>query len=166
MDKPIEKDTIEQLFEAARWSPSAMNAQPWLYVYASAGQPLHDRIAETLSPGNKIWAAKAPLLIVSMVKTNHENGTPNGAALHDAGMANHAIALQATALGLQAHMMGGFDHSGIEELLQFAPGIKAVIIMAVGYPGSADQLPEPFRQRETAPRVRKELNEFVFNHVN
>lgn len=162
----IEKDKIDSLFEAARWSPSAMNAQPWVYVYAQAGEALHTVIAETLAPGNRVWAEKAPLLIVSLAKTNYENGNTNGTARHDVGMANHAIALQATALGLQAHMMGGFNHDVLEERLQFPPDIKAVLVMAVGYPGEAETLPDPFRERETAPRKRKLASEFVFNHIH
>ena len=165
-DVPVEKDKIDLLFEAARWSPSAMNAQPWVYVYASAGETLHSAIAETLAPGNRVWAAKAPLLIVSLAKTNFENDTPNNTARHDVGMANHAIALQATALDLQAHMMSGFDHEALERLLQFPPDVKAVVVMAAGYPGVAASLPDPFRERETAPRKRKTIDEFVFNHPN
>ncbi len=166
LEIPVEEDKTDLLFEAARWAPSAMNAQPWIYVYARKGETLHAGIAETLTPGNRVWAAKAPLLIVSLAKTHFDNGSPNGTAGHDTGMANHAIALQATALGLQAHMMSGFDHEALEKLLGFPPDVKAVVVMAVGYPGIADSLPDPFRERETAPRKRKAVGEFVFNLPN
>ena len=29
LDKPVDRDTIESILEAARWSPSGTNAQPW-----------------------------------------------------------------------------------------------------------------------------------------
>ncbi len=164
LDTPLEEEKISLLFEAARWSPSAMNSQPWLYVYARSGEDLHTRISDTLAPGNRIWAAKAPLLIVSLVKTDRDDGHINSTAEHDTGMANHAIALQCTDLGLQAHMMGGFDHAALGALLELPPNIKPLVVMAVGYPGIPDHLPEPLRERETAPRKRKPVNEFVFNH--
>jgi hypothetical protein len=33
-----------------------------------------------------------------------------------------------------------------------------VVIIALGYPGNAEQLPAPFNEREAAPRMRKELS--------
>jgi glucosamine--fructose-6-phosphate aminotransferase (isomerizing) len=31
-DRPIENDKLQRLFEAARWSPSASNIQPWAFI--------------------------------------------------------------------------------------------------------------------------------------
>ncbi|MBX3238569.1 MAG: nitroreductase family protein [Chitinophagaceae bacterium] len=162
---PVGMEKIDQLFEAARWAPSARNAQPWLYVYAEAGEPLYADILETMAASNRVWAGKAPLLIVSLVKKNYEDGAMNITAQHDTGMANYAIALQATALGLQAHMIGGFDHAALEHLLGLPAGIVPIVIMAVGYPGAPEELPEPLRLREVAPRTRKPREEFVYNQL-
>ena len=35
-------------------------------------------------------------------------------------------------------------------------------MVAVGYPGEVNELPEPLRVRETSPRSRKSLAEMVF----
>src|SRR6185369_15011085 len=69
---PIEKEKIKSLFEAARWSPSSVNEQPWAYVYATSDQTeLWNRIFESLNESNKIWAKEAPLLIVSLARKFH-----------------------------------------------------------------------------------------------
>ena len=39
-DQPVEPEKIKSLFEAARWAPSSLNEQPWLYIYATKGQEL------------------------------------------------------------------------------------------------------------------------------
>ena len=115
-DKAVEPDKVQALFEAARWAPSAMNEQPWMYIYADKTQPLHAAIVETLSPGNQSWAEKAPLLIVSVMREHYiTNGNPNSSALHDTGMANYALSIQATSLGLFTHMMSGFHQTALKK---------------------------------------------------
>ncbi|PWT99101.1 MAG: nitroreductase [Bacteroidetes bacterium] len=141
-----------------------MNEQPWQYIYAhKEDSALFNSIAESLMPGNRIWATNAPLLIVSMArKTFMDNGSHNGSAVHDTGMANYALSLQATEMGLFTHMMGGFDHSQLKQNLNLIDDLQPIVIIAVGYPGDASVLPEALKQREHAKRSRKNQTEFVF----
>lgn len=164
-DKPVEPDKIKSLFEAARWAPSSVNEQPWRYIYANREQPeLWNRIFETLNEGNKVWVKPAPLLIVSFsLKIFTRNGRPNTSAKYDLGAANAFLSLQATALGLAVHQMGGFDKEKAMTVLNIPDSFEMGVIMAVGYPGNPDDLPEPLKQRELAPRVRNVLAEFVRN---
>src|SRR5689334_11290492 len=70
-DKPVEKEKINALFEAARWAPSSVNEQPWIYIYATKDQPeLWNRIFDALNDSNKIWVKHVPLLIASVVRKN------------------------------------------------------------------------------------------------
>lgn len=164
-DSIVEDEKVAALFEAARWAPSAMNEQPWIYIYAHAESELYNTIADSLSASNKTWASKAPLLIVSVVKEKFSrNGVHNPAALHDIGMANLALNFKATSLGLNAHIMGGFDAGNLAKALQLPVDTKPVVVIAVGYPGNADELPEELKKREHAPRTRKAPTEFVFTN--
>ncbi len=163
---PVEEEKIKSLFEAARWAPSSMNEQPWTYIYATKEQPeLWAKIFNTLSEGNRIWAVDAPLLIASFVRTKHiRNGVPNNAARYDLGGANAFLSLQATKLGLNVHQMGGFDKVKlVEDLNVPLDEYEPVVVMAIGYPGDADKLPENLKQRETSPRVRYTQESFVRN---
>ncbi|MEJ8757319.1 nitroreductase family protein [Pontibacter sp. H259] len=163
--KPVEVEKLEALFEAARWAPSAMNEQPWRFVYATKDNPeAYNNLLSTLAEANQVWAKEAPVLILSVAKSNYSSFEGrNTHAWHDAGMATANMAFQATALGLHLHIMGGFSADKAREVLQIPEGYEPVSIIAVGYLGDATQLPEPLKIRETAPRNRKPLQEFVFN---
>lgn len=165
LDKAVEIDKINSLFEAARWSASAVNEQPWSYLYATKDQPeLWSKLHEVLNEGNKIWTAKAPVLILSMFrKTLSFNGKPNGSARYDLGGANAFLSLQGTELGLNVHQMGGYDHVKAREILNIPDELDLGVMIAVGYPGDPEILPETLKQRELAPRQRFVQKEFVMN---
>ena len=167
LDKSIEQEKIKSLFEAARWAPSSANEQPWAYIYATADQPqLWTKIFEALNEGNKIWAKGAPLLVVSLSrKFFSKNERLNHSAKYDVGAANAFLSLQATHLGLNVHQMGGFDHTVLRQNLNVPENFDVGVVMAIGYPGEPDQLPNHLRERELSPRTRHLQNEFVMNHT-
>jgi len=159
----IDEETINTLFESARWAPSSMNEQPWKYFYAKHGERAFDRFIECLNPGNQVWAGKSSLLILSVARKrfNYKNRA-NRHALHDVGAANLSIALEATGHGLQAHQMGGFDMS--RTLETFGLDImedEPVCFIAVGQPGDPGNLPGEFEERERSARSRKKIEQFV-----
>jgi nitroreductase len=164
-DKPVDKESINSLFEAARWAPSSVNEQPWLYLYATKDQSaLWSKIFEPLNEGNKVWAKNAPLLILSLVRKNFMlNDRPNLSARYDLGAANAFLSLQAAHLGLNVHQMGGYNPSTIKSNLNIPDHYEPVVIMAIGYPGDATMLPENLKLRELAPRERYVQQEFVMN---
>lgn len=163
--QPVEQEKLNQIFEAASWAFSAMNAQPWQYIYAhKADTAAFQKIFDTLMPGNQPWAKNAPVLIIALAKTAYDNGQPNGAALHDLGAANATLFLEATALGLHGHLMGGFDREKLRRDFNLPDNVTPAVVMALGYLGEAEQLEEPFLSREKAARNRKPLSEFVFQN--
>ncbi|MCX6136781.1 MAG: nitroreductase family protein [Ignavibacteriales bacterium] len=163
-DRTIEPDTITKLFEAARWSPSSANEQPWYFIVAAkedsiAYSALHDSLAE----GNQRWAAKAPLLVLALARTTYSrNGQAYQHSWYDLGQSIASLSVQATAIGLAVHQMGGFDPVKVIQQYPIPEGFVPVVIFAVGYPDQADGLPEDLQKRERAPRSRKPLEEFVF----
>lgn len=163
-DQPVEPEKIQSLFEAARWAPSSVNEQPWIYVYATKDQELYDKIYSTLNESNRVWVQNAPLLIASLIRNKFiRNDRPNGAARYDLGGANAFLSLQATHLGLNVHQMGGFDILKLRANLNVPDEFDPVIVMAIGYPGQPDILPDHLKLRELAPRERYVQQEFVMN---
>lgn len=164
-DQLVSKENIQSLFEAARWAPSSVNEQPWLYLYATRDQSaLWNKIFEALNDSNKIWAQHAPLLIVSLARRNFtRNDRPNLSARYDLGAANAFLSLQAAHLGLNVHQIGGFHPETIKINLNIPDHYEPVVIMAIGYPGDAELLPEHLKLRELAPRERYVQQEFVMN---
>jgi nitroreductase len=164
-DKPVEPEKIKSLFEAARWAPSSVNEQPWFYLYATREQSeLWNKIFDTLTSGNKIWAKDAPLLIVAMYRKKFSHiDKPNGAAMFDLGAANAFLSLEATNLGLNVHQMGGFDKQKTIESLNIPDTLEPVVVMAIGYLGDKESLPQNLMERELAPRERYIQDFFVLN---
>lgn len=164
-DKMVELEKIHSLFEAARWAPSSLNEQPWFYIYATKDQDvLWNNVFDALKEGNKIWARKAPLLIVSLARKNFIRfNSPNPSARYDLGAANAFLSLQAAHLGLNVHQMAGFDEQVIIKNLGVPDIYEPVIIMAIGYLGDVGRLPENLKAREFAPRERFIKQEFVMN---
>jgi nitroreductase len=163
---PVEEEKIKSLFEAARWTPSSMNEQPWFYIYATKNQPeVYSILLGALSESNRVWAKEAPLLIFSMTRRKHlRNGIINHSANYDLGAANAFLTLQATAFGLNVHQMGGYDRAKLFADLnisaeEYDPGV----VMAIGYPGHPELLSENLQQREHAPRQRYTVSSFVMN---
>jgi nitroreductase len=159
-DLPVEGEKIQSLFEAARWAPSSMNEQPWTYIFATKDQTeLWNMIFESLNESNKIWVNEAPVLVVSLARKNYANAS----AKYDLGGANAFLGLQAAELGLNVHQMGGYSEQIIRGNLNIPDTYELGVIMAIGYPGDPETLPENLKQRELAPRVRFLQEEFVMN---
>ena len=74
-EESVDQETLNRLFEAVRWAPSAMNEQPWRFIVSKLGESGHEQMIESLMPGNQPWAKHAPVLITTLVKKtipNHE----------------------------------------------------------------------------------------------
>lgn len=138
----VSEETIRSLFEAARWAPSSMNEQPWVYIYAVAdNKELWNKIFTSLNDSNKVWAQHAPLLVVSLArKTLLRNGVLNGAAKYDVGAANALLSLQATHAGLNVHQMGGYNKQVLIDNLNIPETHEPTVVMAIGYPGDPESL--------------------------
>lgn len=160
--KSISIEAMNTIFEAASWSASANNEQPWEFYYAHKDTEGFQKIWESLMGGNQPWAKDAAALVVTVArKTFAANGTANGSALHDLGMANATLLLQARALDIFGHPMGGFDRVKATEILNLDEDRMPVCVIALGYLGDAEQLIEPFKTRELSPRSRKTVDQFV-----
>jgi len=160
----VEPETLQSLFEAARWAPSCFNEQPWNFVVCTRDSPEdHERLVSCLSEGNQPWARTAPVLMLSVARrTFARNGNPNRHALHDVGLAVENLILQATALDLFVHQMAGFNVAKARTLFGIPDDYEPVAAIALGYPGDPERLPPPLRERQMAPRQRKPLDQFVF----
>lgn len=163
-DRPVERDKLLSLLEAARWAASSGNGQPWRFIVATREWPEeYERLFGCLNEGNRKWAHRAPVLLVAIAKLTRDDGiTPNATARYDLGLAVENLVIQALALDLMVHQMAGINRAAIRETYALPDDCEPVAAIAVGYPGDPAVLPDDLRQRELAPRVRKPLAEFVF----
>ena len=163
-ERLVEADQLLSLFEAARWAPSSNNGQPWRFLVATKeNQAEYDRLFNCLVEANQKWACRAPVLLLSVAELQFEDGSPNRHTLHDTGMAVENLVIQATALGLVAHQMAGFRIDQARTDCQIPHGYEPVAMIAVGYPGDSSLLSDRLRARETQPRIRKPVTDFVYS---
>ena len=162
-EKKISKDSLQSLLEAMRWAPSSMNAQPWRIIYAFNGDESFNKISDTLMDSNKIWAPKAPVLLLALVKKTLPNGSENASAKHDLGLAVGNLLTQATSLGIGVHQMGGFSKDQAINALEIPDDYEPNTVIALGYFGEVDNLPDKLRDREKSSRTRNKVEEFAFH---
>lgn len=160
----VEPEKLLGVFEAARWAASSNNEQPWAFLVATKDDPTNfEALLGVLVEFNRGWARHVPVLILTLAHTEFEkDGKPNRHGFYDLGQAAANLAIQATAAGLMVHPMAGFDVELARTRFSVPAGWEPVSVIALGYPGDPESLPEKLHQRETAPRHRKLLEKFVF----
>ena len=163
-NKEVSKEDLVVMLEAARWAASCFNEQPWRFLVAPKSDPAaFAKFLNLLVPANQVWAKEASVLLITAAKRmfSHQE-TANHYGMHDTGAALANLFLQATALGLQGHGMGGFDRERARQDLSIPDDYEVAAAVALGYPGSPDSLPEKYRDMELAPRKRKPLGQIAF----
>jgi nitroreductase len=157
----VSTDVLRTILEAARWAPSANNTQPWRFIVARRGSDAFTTVHDALMGFNQAWADSAAVLIVNIAETADAEGKPRPWARYDLGQAVAHLTVQAQHEGLHTHQMGGFDGARIAQAFGLSEHLEVVSITAIGVLGDLDALPEPLREREVAPRLRKPLDELV-----
>jgi nitroreductase len=163
--KPVSRAQIMALLEAARWAPSCYGDEPWCYLLWDRDRDSSSwqKAFECLSDSNQVWVKNAPLLLASIAGSQFaHSGKPNRWGQHDTGAASANLVLQAVALGLAAHQMGGFDADKLREKFAIPAGYTPMAMIVVGYQADADILEGNIRERELAARARKPLGEKFF----
>ncbi len=152
--RPVAKETLRTIFEAARWAPSSYNEQPWRFIVATQEDAAEfERLLGCLVPGNQTWAKSAPVLALSVAKLRFaRNDKSNRHAFHDVGLAVAQLVTEATALGLAVHQMAGFSVDAARTTYAIPEGFEPVAAIALGY--SAEEVP--------ASRTRRPQDELVF----
>ena len=153
---------LATLLEAARWAPSAMNRQPWAFLVGHRGDPTFKGVADALSGNNQVWAPAASALLVAMVRHDAVAERTSAGRAYELGLAVGQLSVQAEAMGLVTHQMGGFDAEQLRAEFAIPEHLRPVVVIAVGAPGDPAQLPATLRSRETAQRERQPQSDWVF----
>jgi nitroreductase len=158
---PIDEQKLQAALEAARWSASAGNTQPWRFIVARRGSAAFDKVVAGLMGFNTAWAGTAGALIVGLAEKTDAEGAPRTWAHYDVGQAFAHLSVQAHHDGLHVHQMGGFIADDLRAAFQIDERFEPVSVAAIGVLGDAEALPEQLRERELAPRTRIPLDELI-----
>lgn len=164
--QPVDPELLTTLFEAARWSPSSYNEQPWRFIVAKRESPeAYEKMLSVANDWNRQWAKLAPVLILTLANTKFKlNDKPNPHAKYDLGAAVAYLSLEAMRHGLYVHQMAGIQPERAKELYAVPEAYEVVSLIALGYLGEVEQLPEDLRADEARKRKRKALSELVFEY--
>jgi nitroreductase len=162
-DKAVESEKLKALFEAARWTMSGYNAQPWRFIVGVKGDDNYENVLNSLNEWNQKWAQSAlVLLLVVGEKISSFNGKENGTYKYDCGAAAAMLTAQASALDLYCHQMGGILPDKAREIFNIPAEFEPLTGMAIGYMGELSRIDESYHEDELKPRTRKALSEIVF----
>ncbi len=157
----IPEPALIAALEAARWSPSANNTQPWRFIVARRGTAEFETITSALMGFNQAWAGSAGALVVAVAEVIDPDGNERRWATYDLGQAVAHLSVQAHHDGLHAHQMGGFDAEAMRTAFGLDEHFAPISVTALGVLGDPDNLPAPLREREIAPRTRRPLDEIL-----
>lgn len=166
--RPVTTTELRKLAEAARWAPSCFGDQPWRFIFCnrSDNPAAWDLAWQCLAESNQAWCRHAPVLVVSCCDTRFmKNDKPNNYGPYDTGAAALSICLQAAALDLMTHQMGGFSADQARTSFSIPERCRPLAMMAIGYQLPEAALPDTFRERELKPRERSPLASRFFAGV-
>ena len=126
LPEAISDKDLQVIFDAARWSPSCFNEQPWQFITSTPAS--YGNFLSLLVGANQEWAKTAPVIgFVVTSKTFARNGNSNMHAGFDTGAAWMAVNLQALQLGYYAHGMGGIEYDEVYKAFDIDPSTHQVI---------------------------------------
>lgn len=144
--RPVEKDKVLRIIEAARLAPSACNAQPWRFIVVDDAE-LKNKLADAAASrilGINHFTKQAPVHIVIVMEPANLNSNFGSLVkgktfpLIDIGIAAEHICLAAKAEGLGSCMLGWFDEPAVKKLLNIPKSRRVPLIITLGYPLTDD----------------------------
>ncbi len=126
-ERPVEREKLEQLIDAARFAPTARNEQPWEFVVVTRKEGLQ-KLADLTDHGRFIAGAGACIAVFCRETKYY---------LEDVSAATTYLLLAAEALGLGACWIAGDKKEYAQEvqrLLGVPDGYKLVSLISLGYP--------------------------------
>lgn len=131
--KVIPMEALSRIFDAARWSPSCFNEQPWRFFTCSIES--FNNFLDLLEPDNQEWAKNADILgFIVNRRQFSRNGNTNYLAKFDCGAAWMAMTFQARLEGFYTHAMAGIRFKDVGEYLGINPDTEQVAIgFAIGH---------------------------------
>ncbi|MFH0764008.1 MAG: nitroreductase family protein [Candidatus Omnitrophota bacterium] len=131
-NRPVEKEKLDKILEAARLAPSASNRQEWRFVVV---QDRGTRKRLMKAAKNQAFIGEAPVVIAACAKTDGHIMTCGQMCYPiDAAIAIEHMALEATEEGMGTCWVGAFYEDQVKEILGIPQDIRVVELLALGYP--------------------------------
>jgi len=160
-DKAVDRSILTRCVEAAHIAPSYANKQGWRWILVDE-EPALTALRASIAGGN-YWALKAPVLAAIVTDEAWTPTAPGNRAYapFGAGLSAMNFMTQATAEGLIAHPMAGFDADGAKQALGIPQAHVCMLLISIGYKGDEKDLKEQHLASEHGPRSRLPLEKIL-----
>ena len=155
-DRPVEPTKLEYVLECVRLAPSAVNRQPWRFVFVDKNQPeLFNLVKSTY---HRDWIDSVPAIILCLKNeaecwVRRYDGKPH--ADIDLAIAIEHLCLAATEQGLETCWICNFDINQYRETVPTEAGWDPVALIPIGYAADAPNA-----------KKRKDLGEIFTSPTN
>jgi nitroreductase len=129
--RPLERDKLNAVLEAARLAPSAKNLQDWRFVVVTDEQTKKKLAA---AANNQTFLESAGALIVACTVSDHVMRCGQAVGPIDVAIALEHMCLQATELGLATCWIGSFYPEKVKQIVGIPDHVMIVELLALGYP--------------------------------
>jgi nitroreductase len=128
--RPVEREKVVQLLQAAMAAPTALNIQPWEFIVIDGDT--FDRVRRSIPRGG---GYNAPMAIVVASYGDWIPWKDDG--LLDCAAAIENLLIAAPALGLGTVWVGGFDAATLRGILDMPDNVRPIAVIYVGYPAES-----------------------------
>ena len=142
-DRPVEREKLDKILEAARLAPSASNRQEWRFIVVQ-DKDTRKRLAQAAK--GQAFVGEAPVVIACCAETDNHLMTCGQICYPiDVAIAIEHMALKAADEELGTCWIGAFYEEKVRGILGIPRDIRVVELLVVGYPaklssGSKDRL--------------------------
>ncbi len=130
-DKPVEREKLLAVLEAARQAPSAKNLQDWRFVVAT-DREIRRQLA--VAANNQTFIENAGAIVVACTVSDHVMRCGQAVGPIDVAIALEHMCLQATEVGLATCWIGSFYPDKVRPIVGIPQDVTIVELLALGYP--------------------------------
>lgn len=155
-DEPIEGPAVDAIANAARWSGSSQNKQPWRFIVVTDAARLRTLAEAGLPHTRSLMSASAAIAIV--MPNDPERAVTSA---YDEGRAAERALIAASMLGLGAGIswVRPDIHDAVAELLGLPADRSVRTIIAIGHPTVGAGRPKSARGEARLPRAETVFSE-------
>jgi nitroreductase len=142
--EPVDRATLLELFELARWAPNHNLTNPWRFrVLGPQARAMLAREAELEQPGSARKLERAPTLIVAGVELQGDSSQQHDDLLA-AAVAAYIVLLGAHARGLAGYWrtLAILEKAPVRAGLGMSAAEQPIGLLHLGYPVQAQRAPE------------------------
>lgn len=145
-DRPVSRELLESLVEAACWAPTASNVQAWRFCVAD--DPDLVRKLDMVSPG---LSGKPPVIVVALSDRDYARAKGGAKAADefaalDVAYACENLMLAAADAGLGTCAIKSYNDDAVRSLLDVPENLVVELLISLGYPDPAKAPRAPKRK--------------------